>query len=114
MNATNHSIAVCQSLARAIGGTRTVDEIYDIALDALTSGLGASRASILLFDPAGVMRFTAWRGLSDDYRRAVEGHTPWTPDSVDPESIVVPDVTADASLAAFLPTIQAERIAGMV
>ena len=59
MNATNHSIGVCQSLARAISGTRSVDEIYDIALDALTSGLGASRASILLFDAEAVMRFTA-------------------------------------------------------
>jgi len=83
-------------------------------LDALTSGLGASRASILLFDTEAVMRFTAWRGLSDDYRRAVEGHTPWSPASVDPEPIIVADVSADPSLAAFLPTIQAERIAGMV
>ena len=113
MKPKNHSITVCQSLARAISGTRTVDEINDIALDALTNGLGVSRTSILLFDAAGVMRFTAYRGLSDAYRRAVEGHTPWTPDSVDPEPIVVPDVTKEASLAAFLPTIQAEGIAGM-
>ena len=59
------------------------------------------------------MRFTAWRGLSDAYRQAVEGHSPWTPDAVDPQPIVVPDVTKDASLAPFLPTIQAEGIAGM-
>jgi PAS domain S-box-containing protein len=114
MNESTHSIAVCRNLARAISGTRSVDEIYEIALDALTTGLGASRASILLFDGAAVMRFRAWRGLSDAYRSAVEGHTPWSPDSADPEPIVVPDVTADASLAPFLPTIQAERIAGMV
>ena len=72
-----------------------------------------SRASILLFDAGGVMRFTAWRGLSDAYRQAVEGHSPWTPDAVEPQPIVVPDVTKDASLAPFLPTIQAEGIAGM-
>jgi PAS domain S-box-containing protein len=108
-----HSIAVCERLARAISGTRTVDEIYAIALDALMEGVGASRASILLFDADGVMRFTAWRGLSDEYRRAVEGHTPWRPESVDAEPIVVPDVTRDASLAAFLPVIQREGIAGM-
>ena len=35
------------------------------------------------------------------------------PDAVDPQPIVVPDVTKDASLAPFLPTIQAEGIAGM-
>jgi PAS domain S-box-containing protein len=109
----NHSLAICQRLALAINGTRTVDEIYGIALDALTAGLGVSRASILLFDADGVMRFTAWRGLSDAYRQAVEGHTPWRPDTVDPEPIVVPDVTADASLAPVLATIRTERIAGM-
>src|SRR3954468_22595788 len=113
MHSANHSIAVCHSLALAISGARTVDEIHQTALDALTRGLGVSRASILLFDAAGVMRFTAWRGLSDTYRQAVEGHSPWTPDTLDPQPIVVPDVAADASLASFLPTIQAEGIAGM-
>jgi PAS domain S-box-containing protein len=113
MHSANHSIAVCHSLALAISGTRTVDEIHQTALDALTRGLGVSRASILLFDDGGVMRFTAWRGLSDGYRRAVEGHSPWTADAVDPQPIVVPDVTKDAALAPFLPTIQAEGIRGM-
>ena len=113
MHSADHSIAVCHSLALAISGTRTVDEIHQTALDALTRGLGVSRASILLFDASGVMRFTAWRGLSDPYRRAVEGHSPWTPDAVEPRPIVVPDVTKDASLAPFLATIQAEGIAGM-
>ena len=107
------SIAVCERLARAISGTRTVDEIQAIALDALIEGIGVSRASILLFDADGVMRFTAWRGLSDAYRSAVEGHTPWRPDSVDAEPIVVPDVTRDASLGPLLPAIQREGIAGM-
>jgi signal transduction histidine kinase/ActR/RegA family two-component response regulator len=113
MHSANHSIAVCHSLALAISGTRTVDEIYQIALDALTRGMGVSRASILLVDAAGTMRFTAWRGLSDGYRAAVEGHTPWSADAVDPQPIVVPDVTREPSLAAFLPTIGAEGIAGM-
>jgi PAS domain S-box-containing protein len=113
MHSANHSIAVCHSLALAISGTRTVDEIYQIALDALTRGLEVSRASILLVDAAGAMRFTAWRGLSDAYRQAVEGHTPWTADATDPQPIVVPDVAKEASLAAFLPAIEAEGIAGM-
>jgi len=113
MHSAKQSIAVCHSLALAINGTRTVDEIYQTALDALTRGLGVSRASILLFDSDDVMRFTAWRGLSDDYRRAVEGHSPWTPDAVDPQPIVVPDVTAEPSLAPFLATIEAEGIVGL-
>lgn len=75
--------------------------------------MGVTRASILLFDDDRVMRFKAWRGLSAEYRRAVEGHTPWTPESPDPEPILVEDVTADPSLAEYLPTIQAEGIAAM-
>jgi PAS domain S-box-containing protein len=113
MHSANHSITVCHSLALAISGTRTVDEIYQIALDTLTRGLGVSRASILLFDASGVMRFTAWRGLSDAYRQAVEGHTPWAADAVDPQPIVVPDVSKEASLAAHQQTIAAEGIAGL-
>ena len=113
MRSVNHSIAVCHNLALAISGTRTVDEIYETALEALTRGLGVSRAAILVFDAAGVMRFTASRGLSEAYRQAVEGHSPWTPEAADPLPIVVPDVSTDPSLAAFLPTIQAEGIAGM-
>ena len=27
------------------------------------------------------MRFVAWRGLSEKYRKAVEGHSPWSPDT---------------------------------
>jgi PAS domain S-box-containing protein len=106
-------IAVCLNLARAISRTRTVHEIYDIALDALATGLGVSRSSILLFDPDGVMRFNAHRGISEAYRKAVEGHTPWRPDSSNAEPIVVPDVTKDASLAPYLPAILAEGIAAM-
>ena len=106
-------IATCLVLTKAISKSRTVDEIYEAALDALRSGLGVERASILLFDPDGVMRFKAYRGLSDTYRRAVEGHTPWRPDSPDPQPIWVEDVAADASLASYLPTFAAEGIAAM-
>ena len=65
------------------------------------------------FDPDGVMRFKASRGLSEAYRRAVEGHTPWRPDSRDPQPIWVADVAADASLASYNDTFAAENIAAM-
>src|SRR4029078_11728031 len=101
------STAVCLSLTRAIGKTRTLDEIYAAALAALTDGLGVERSSILLFDADGVMRFKAVRGISDDYRRAVEGHTPWTPEAVDPEPIVGRDVSGDVCVSAFRPRLLA-------
>jgi signal transduction histidine kinase len=106
-------LSVCLSLMRSIARTSTVESMYEHALDALEEAMGYTRASILLFDDDGVMRFKAWRGLSAEYRRAVEGHTPWTPDSPDPAPIIVEDVTMDPSLAPYLPTIQAEGIAAM-
>src|SRR4029453_2613475 len=31
------------------------------------------------FDESGKMSFVAWRGLSEAYREAVAGHSPWRP-----------------------------------
>ena len=106
-------IRTCARLTAAISSARDVEEIYAAALDALASGLGVERASILLFDPDGIMRFKAYRGLSDEYRRAVEGHTPWRPDSPNPEPIIVSDVRSDSSLASYVPVFEAEGIAAM-
>ena len=66
------ALAVCAQLTQAIGRTDSLDGIYEAALDALADGLGVERASVLLFDSQGQMRFTAWRGLSAAYRQAVE------------------------------------------
>jgi PAS domain S-box-containing protein len=113
LTSANTPLGVCLKLTRAISRTSTVEQIYQSALDALSEGLGVSRASILLFDAHEVMRFEAYRGLSERYRNAVEGHTPWRPDSPDPEPIVVSDVTTDASLSPYLETIAGEGIAAM-
>jgi PAS domain S-box-containing protein len=106
-------LAAILQLTRAIGRTERLDEIYEAALDAIESALHLPRASILVFDADGVMRFKAWRGLSDGYRAAVEGHTPWTRDTKGAQPIVVSDVAADAGLAPYLDTIRAEHIAAM-
>ena len=62
------------------------DEIYEAALDAIVGILGCDRASILMLDAADTMRFVAWRALSDEYRRAVDGHSPWKPGDTDATS----------------------------
>jgi PAS domain S-box-containing protein len=91
----------------------SLNEIYEAGLDAITRGLGCSRASVLLFDDAGFMRFGAWRGLSDEYRRAVAGYSPWSRDVRDPEPICIGDVEA-ADLPEFLkPVLKAEGIGAM-
>ncbi len=70
----------------------TLDEVYDAALDAIIQALACNRASILLYDSADVVRFVGSRGLSEQYRAAVEGHTPWTRDTRNPKPISIEDI----------------------
>ena len=111
--ATNRQLAVRLAVARALGRSRDLDDVYSAALNTLAEVLDVSRASVLLFDPDGVMRFKAYRGLSSEYRSAVQGHSPWTPDSVDAVPLLVPDVTRDPSLEGYLPVFAQERIAAL-
>ena len=88
-------------------------DVYEAALDAIIRALGCDRASILLFDASGIMRFVVWRGLSDDYRRALEGHSPWIRGTKDPQPISIGDIDAadlDPSLKA---TVKAEGVAAL-
>lgn len=94
----------------AMSRASTETEVYHEALEAIGRVTGSPRASVLLFDPDGVLRFKAWRGLSDEYRAAVEGHTPWTPGQPRPEPILIPDVRRDASLGDYQATILGEGI----
>jgi signal transduction histidine kinase len=59
------------------------------------------------------MRFRAWRGLTESYRAAVEGHSPWSPDERAPEPIIVPDVAIEPSLRTLLPTLGDEGVAAL-
>ncbi len=100
-------------MAEAVSRASEIEAIYDEALTSLTSALKADRASILLFDPDGVMRFKAWRGLSDRYRTAVEGHSPWPPEAQNPKPIFIANASEDASLAPWREAILAEGIQAM-
>ena len=108
-----NALDVVAGLTNAISRAADLDHIYTAALDGLNHGLGVERASILLFDSDGVMRFTAWRGLSTAYRAAVEGHSPWRPDSTGAHVLGTSDVTADPDLAPFLPVLRAEDIGAL-
>ncbi len=89
---------------------RTPRTINQAALDAIGRALGCSRASILLFDDCGVMRFVASRGLSESYRRAVEGHSPWARDVADPQPICIDDIETADIVEPLKATIRAEGI----
>ena len=89
---------------------RSFGDACDAALDAIREALGCERASILLFDDPGSMRFIAWRGLSDGYRRAVDGHSPWTRDTKDPLPICIENIDGADLDDALKATIKAEGI----
>jgi PAS domain S-box-containing protein len=67
-------------------------DIYAAAMDSIESALDCDRSAILLFDDAGIMQFVAARGLSDAYRAAVTGHSPWHVEEADALPITIPDV----------------------
>jgi PAS domain S-box-containing protein len=101
-------------------------EIYEAALDAIRATLHCDRASILLFDEKKVMRFVAWRDLSNRYRQAVEGHSPWKVDARTPKPVCISDVdladvpqklkkaiTSEGIRAAsFIPMVAEEKLIG--
>lgn len=68
------------------------DQIYAAALESILDGLRCDRASILLFNDAGVMSFVAAHGLSTRYMKAVEGHSPWKAEDVNAQPISISDV----------------------
>lgn len=90
-----------------------LNDIYNAALDAICEGLGSNRASILRFDDGGKMRFVAWRGLSQNYRSAVEGHCPWRPGDGNAQPICVEDIGTSSESAAIQDAVMAENIRGL-
>jgi PAS domain S-box-containing protein len=96
--------------AKAVVAAEKVDEVFEAALDAIEHGLGSTRGAILISDEKGVMRFRASRNLSPRYRDAVEGHSPWPPDAVAPEPVLVPNVETDKAMTPFLPLFHEEGI----
>lgn len=91
----------------------TLEDVYAAALDAIGTLLGSDRASILLFNDQNVMDFAAWRGLSDDYRRAVRGHTPWVAGQPHADPVFVPDIGETSEPHWLKRQIAAESITGL-
>ncbi len=97
-------------LTDRLNRSEDLEEVYESALDSIIRGLGCDRASLLLFDEHDVLRFVAWRGISDDYRRATEGHSPWTRAETDPAPICVPDFELADFSESLASAVRAEGI----
>lgn len=98
------------AISQAPMGSEGLKKIFQETLNSLEETIGVERASILLFDPDGVMRFKAWLGISDKYRKTVEGHTPWTPEDINPPALITPDIYEDKTLTPYFATFEAEDI----
>jgi GAF domain-containing protein len=92
---------------------KTNHEAFDAGLDAIRDGLGCHRASMLLFDEAGVMRFVAWRGLSERYRKALEGHSPWVVGQRNPDAIFVSHIAEADEVPGIKEIIASEGIVSL-
>ena len=115
-----YQFAQLQNVATGVG------ELREASLNAIFSAMGCDRASILLLDTGKVMRFVGWRGLSEKYRKAVEGHSPWKPDAKDPKPIWINDVdradipkplkstirSEGIRAAAFIPLVRSGKLIG--
>jgi PAS domain S-box-containing protein len=99
--------------AQSVVAADRVEIVFDAAMAALETALGAKRAAILTFDADGVMRFRASRNLSETYRSAVEGHSPWARDAVAPQPVLVEDVGEDPSMTSYLPLFREEGIGSL-
>ena len=113
-------------LSEAVNRAEAVEQIYEQAFSALERVLHVDRVSILLLDGHGVMRFQAWHGLSAEYRKEAEGHSPWRADEANPEPVLIPDM-AEADLGpqlqqlvtgegigalAFIPLVESGQLLG--
>lgn len=100
-------------LAGSVNAAQTLEEIFSAALDAIEGAVSAPRSAILSYDDDNVIRFKAWRGLSESYRQAVEGHSPWSRDARSPEPVLVSDVENDPAMGPYLSLFHAEGIGGL-
>jgi PAS domain S-box-containing protein len=81
-------------LSEQLHRAESQDDIYAAAMDAIESALDCDRSGILLFDDAGIMQFVASSGLSEGYRAAVTGHSPWRIEEVDALPIAITDIAS--------------------
>ncbi len=88
----------------------SLDVVYGAAIDAILRALHCSRASVQRRDKQDVMRFVAWRDLSERYRSTVEGHWPWAADEPNPATVCVGDIDSATMSEALKAAIKEEGI----
>jgi PAS domain S-box-containing protein len=98
------------NFAAELNRASSSEQVYGAALETICRVVGCDRSSILRLDDDKVMRFVSWRGLSDGYRRAVEGHTPWKPNDKDPRPVCIPNIEVANLESSLKSTVRNEGI----
>lgn len=99
--------------SEALQQADSLNEVYECALTAILRALRCERVAILLFDESGLMKFVAWRFLSDGYRGAVEGHSPWPRGAINPEPVSIENIETADLPEALRATVRAEGIGAL-
>ncbi|HYG22509.1 MAG TPA: PAS domain S-box protein [Verrucomicrobiae bacterium] len=100
-------------LVATINRAAAMPEILAAAIESVCRSQGADRAAILLRDEDNVLRFKAWRNLSDPYRNAAEGHSPWRGDEVNPPPVWFKDIQASPLPPALKAVAEQEGIGAL-
>jgi signal transduction histidine kinase len=100
-------------LADELHRAASLEQVYSAALNAILDSLQCNRASILLCDDSGIMRFQSWRGLSSEYRAAVDGHSAWRKDEPNPQPVCIHDLSTANFPEALKAIIRREGIGAL-
>jgi len=100
-------------LADQLHRSESLEDLYAAGLNAASEAMQCDRAAILLSDESGVMRFASARGLSESYREAAEGHSPWRNGEEDPAPICVSNVAEAEFSDAIKAALEAEKISAL-
>jgi PAS domain S-box-containing protein len=101
------------TLADQLHRAASLEDIYAAGINAIFGALDCDRASILLCDEFGVMRFVNWKGLSHAYRAATEGHSPWAASEQNPGVICLSNAANAEMDRAILDALKKEGISAL-
>ncbi len=100
-------------LADQLHRAESLQDLYNAGVNAISDAMQCPKAAILLCDESGIMRFAAWPGLSESYREAAEGHSPWADDETNPDPICFSDVAAAQFDETIRAALEAEKISAL-
>ena len=103
-------LTLLYAMADHIQRARHVDLIYEEAVEGLRRAVAADRTALLITDASGTMRFKAWSGLSERYRSAVDGHSPWAPGTRDARPVIIEDAQVAEGLGELRDVVLTEGI----